>query len=111
MLKFARAVVNEHKEQLGVPYPPSSRPGEFPRRRTGNLRKSTVVRPIRVDEIRRTGQVKVGFLERAFYGEILEYSMDRMGLSASIDKVIRTRVKGGRLPQGLNWIRHPYKTL
>lgn len=111
MLLFARAVANAHKQALATPYPPSSKPGQYPRRRTGNLKRSTVVRPISVSEIQRTGKVSVGFLDRAYYGEILEYEMGRTGLGATIEKIIGSRVAGGRLPKGINWIRMPYQNL
>lgn len=105
---LARAVVNEHKKRISRPYPPASRPGQYPARRTGNLRRSTVAWPRgpgRIDAIRQTKQVAVGFLDRAFYGVILEVKMGRKGLAETIDHVIRTRVKGGRLPSGVVWRR------
>ena len=105
MLKFARAVVNEHRKRLDIPYPPASKPGEYPRKRTGNLKRSTVVRPLSVAEVSSSGQVKIGFLERAYYGVILEYEMGRTGLGKTIQDIIRTRVKGGRLPNGITWTR------
>ncbi len=105
MLLFARAVVNEHKKRISRQYPPASRPGQYPARRTGNLRRSTVVRPISRATVQRTKAVSVGFLDRAFYGVILEVKMGRLGLAKTIDDVIRTRVKGGRLPSGVVWRR------
>lgn len=108
LLLLARAVANEHKKRLSVPYPPASRPGQYPRRRTGNLRRSTVVWPGgtgRVAAVRATKQVAVGYLDRAFYGVILESpKFGRKSLAATVADVIRTRVKGGRLPAGVTWI-------
>lgn len=106
MLLFVRAVVNEHKLRISRQYPPASRPGQYPARRTGNLRRSTVARPLSVGMIQTTRQVEVGFLDKAFYGVILEAKMGRLGLAKTIDDVIRTRVQGGRLPSGVTWRRN-----
>jgi hypothetical protein len=58
-----------------------------------------------VAQIAATGQVRIGFLERAWYGVRLEYDMGRLGLGKTIEDVIRTRVKGGKLPKGMTWTR------
>lgn len=34
---------NEHRKNINRPYPPASTPGEFPARRTGNLRDGTLL--------------------------------------------------------------------
>lgn len=106
MLKFARAVVNEHRLRISRQYPPASKPGEYPARRTGNLRRSTVARPLSVATVAATGQVKIGFLERAWYGVILEYDAGRTGLGQTIQDVIKSRVKGGKLPPNIRWTRN-----
>jgi hypothetical protein len=108
MLKLARAVVNEHKKRISRQYPPASRKGEYPARRSGNLRRSTVVRPLplSVATVRVRGTIKVGFLDRAWYGVHLEANMGRLGMAKTIEDVIRTRVKGGRLPKGVVWRRN-----
>ena len=54
-----------------------------------------MARPASVAAIRGTKQVAVGFLDAAFYGQILEAKMGRLGLAKTIDDVIRTRAKGG----------------
>ena len=113
LLVFARAVVNEHKKRLSRQYPPASKVGEYPARRTGNLRRSTVAWPTgpgRVSTIQQTGQAAVGYLDRAFYGVILETKLRRLSLADTVADVIRTRVKGGRLPAGVVW-RHDKRTL
>lgn len=118
LLKFARLVVQTHKERIstqyqgslarggGGGYRESSKPGEYNWRRTGNLRRSTVVRPRSVAAVASTGQVSVGFLQRAWYGVTLEYEMQRLGLGKTIEDVIKTRVKGGQLPKGVTWTRN-----
>lgn len=103
LLAFARACVNEHKRRLSVQYPPASVPGEYPARRTGNLRRSTVARPKSVATIQSTGVIRIGYLDRAFYGVILETKMRRLSFADTVADVIQTRVKGGRLPKGVTW--------
>lgn len=103
---LARAVVNEHKKRISRQYPPASRPGQYPARRTGNLRRSTVAWPrggSAVDAVRETKQVAVGYLDRAFYGVILEARMGRRSLADTVADVIAMRVKGGKLPPGVVW--------
>lgn len=49
---IAQAVVRQHKEDINRNYYPSrvaSRPGEFPKRRTGNLRKSVGYAPAAIN--------------------------------------------------------------
>ena len=105
LLLFARAVVNEHKRRLSRQYPPASVRGEYPARRTGNLWRSTVARPLSAQLIQRTGRVAVGYLDRAFYGVILK-AKGRLSLDETIVDVIRTRVRGGALPRGIVWTRN-----
>ena len=38
VIKAGLLLRNEHRKNLNTPYPPASRPGEYPRRRTGRLR-------------------------------------------------------------------------
>lgn len=117
LLLFARAVVNEHKKRIstqyqgslarggGGGYRESSHPGEYNWRRTGNLIRSTVVRPISAAQVKASGQVQVGFLERAWYGVVLEYDMHRLGLGKTIEDMIKAKMPGGKLPKGVTWTR------
>lgn len=41
---WAQAAVKLHQKNLNTPYPPASKPGEFPHRRTGKLRRSVLWR-------------------------------------------------------------------
>lgn len=42
--KAGLAVRNKHRKNLNVPFPPASKPGEHPRRRTGRLRDGVLFR-------------------------------------------------------------------
>jgi hypothetical protein len=44
--RVASVLVIEHKRELSKPYPQSSKPGEFPARRTGNLRSDVKTEPL-----------------------------------------------------------------
>jgi len=45
--------------------------------------------------------MRIGYLQRAFYGVILEFDMDRKSLADTINGLL-----GGRsLPDGLTWTR------
>lgn len=98
LMRLAKRIAEKHQENLGTLYPPASKPGQYPRKRTGNLQRSTVVRPRTVREIERTGQVQIGYLQRAYYGVILEYDMDRTRLADTIRDLI-----GSNLPDGIVW--------
>jgi len=43
--KIAKSIVDSYKGALGTPYPPSSAPGEFLRKRSGKLKKSVMSSP------------------------------------------------------------------
>lgn len=63
------------KRRLAIPYPPASRPGQSPHKRTGNLQRSV---DYWLD--RKTLKVWVGPSERAVYGIYLEYGAPRRNL-------------------------------
>lgn len=65
---IAQAVVRQHKEDINRNYYPGrqpSRPGEFPKKRTGNLRKSAGYSPtaINVSTVRKSKEltIKLGY--------------------------------------------------
>ncbi len=70
----ALAYRDEHQTRLGVPYPPASQPGEYPRRRSGVLQASVVV------GVQSPDLITVGYRDAAFYGMILEFYRSRLGL-------------------------------
>ena len=45
--RVATVLVIQHKNDLSTPYPRASRPGEFPRKRTGNLRHDVTTERVR----------------------------------------------------------------
>lgn len=73
----AQTLVIEHKRHLGKPYPAASRPGEFPARRTGNLRSSVSA------EQKARHRVFVGYDQKAPYIERLHDKYRRV-IDASI---------------------------
>lgn len=92
LYKFLRRVVREHKKRLSILYPPSSLPGEYPRMRTGNLRRSVGFTPGTAREIARNGgSARMAYWRRAYYGNILEIKMNRLSLADTIRDLLSAR--------------------
>lgn len=72
MKKIAVRAKEMLQERLDNPYPPASRKGQYPRRRTGNLRSSVTVAPNNIPEIEANDfVVDVFYSDKGFYGNIL----------------------------------------
>ena len=70
--KGAVELQNQMKANITLPYPPASKPGESPRRRTGNLRRSVQVALLGDGRARVGTNVKYGrWLEFGVIGKIL----------------------------------------
>lgn len=94
LLAVADEVANAHVEDLSRKiYPPASRPGQYAAKRTGNLANSVRARPRTIETIKRGRTVAVGYLKRAFYGDILVEKMDRKG-PADTYRRIKNRLPG-----------------
>lgn len=78
------SVANPH------PHLNSSKPGEYPRARTFNLRNSIAFQPSHLNDIKRTLRIAVGYAAGAFYGPIL-VAKGWLGLLDTLD-TIRPRV-------------------
>lgn len=101
LYRLAKEVVERHQKKISTLYPPASKPGEYPRRRTGNLMRSTQVYPRTVRGVEFAGQVRMGYLQRAWYGVRLEFDMGRLSLADTLREVL-----GGRsLPPGVTYRR------
>lgn len=83
-LRNALVLQAEHKRRLSKFNPPphknSSKPGEYPRARTYNLRDAVVIEPASLAIIEETGSVRVGVLIGAKYVESL-VKKGRLGLA------------------------------
>jgi hypothetical protein len=75
LLKKALILQTAHKRHLSVanpkPHDRPSKPGEYPKARTFNLRDAVAIEPRDLGAIRRTLIVRVGVLTTALYGPIL----------------------------------------
>ena len=85
--RMAAAVIfmtNYHQDKLNIsnPFPhlTPSKPGEYPRKRTGFLQKSVAFTPDSIPEIAKTLRIRIGYDANAFYGPRLEIIMKRLGL-------------------------------
>lgn len=87
LLGAATFLQQKLRAELNVAYPPASKPGEFPRRRTGNLREQILVVPDTAKGVLRAGlRAKLGYGKKARYGGTLENRLRRLGLRAILNK-------------------------
>jgi len=85
--------VVQHQSRLGKSNPgplylKSSKPGEYPRKRTGFLQKSVGYQPDDLQDIEKSMTVRLGYDANASYGPRLEIVMRRLGLVKTLDDLI-----------------------
>ena len=89
LLRMAVYFQTQHKLRLNVsnprPYLNSSKPGEYPRARTGFGRDSVMYEPTSRSEVRRDLTIRIGYLVNAFYMPVLELTRNRLGLRKTLD--------------------------
>lgn len=92
--------VKESEKLFSNAYPPASRPGQYPRRRTGTGAKGVVFTPQSVQGIYRKLEVKFGWRRESHYMAILENRRQRLGLQAALNRLRRqlANVVAGRGP-------------
>lgn len=75
LLAGAVLLTTEHQRRLNVanprPYLTPSKPGEYPKKRTGFLQAHVQYQPPTPAEAAALGYVDVGYVANAFYGEVL----------------------------------------
>lgn len=80
---------SQHQKRLGksnpFPHLNSSKPGEYPRKRTGFLQKSVAYSPVSIQEITNKLDIKVGYDANAWYGPVLEVMRKRLGLVKTLE--------------------------
>lgn len=106
-MKLARCaifILNHHQQKLGIPCPSNrvqsvngsptiqyynaSRPGEYPKKRTGFLQSSVASAPTTIPELGKQKRVQIGYARAAFYGPVLEIMMKRLGLVRTLTDLI-----------------------
>jgi hypothetical protein len=92
--------VKEAEKLLSNPYPPASRRGQYPRKRSGVGSKGVVFRPATVPGIYRTLRWTAGWSREAWYMHRLEKKLGRLGLRAAARRLRRqlANVLAGRGP-------------
>jgi len=87
----AAELVSEHQRRIGVmnprPYLDSSRPGEYPRKRTGFGQANVFYLPASPAEIAEAGHVDVGYGENAFYMQALVDNQGRLGIEDTLEEM------------------------
>lgn len=85
----ATELVTEHQRRIGVmnprPYLNSSKPGEYPRKRTGFGQANVIYLPASPAEIAELGHVDVGYAENAFYMQALVDNQGRLGIEETLE--------------------------
>lgn len=90
LLEIGRNLRQAHKQNLSRPYPPASRRGQYPRKRTGSLQRGIYCNPESSDRIAksRSKSVTIGYGMKAsnvgkrpdLYGPHLVNNMARKGI-------------------------------
>jgi hypothetical protein len=80
---------NTHTLRVSRPNPPphadSSKPGEYPRLRTGLGQRALRMVPTTVAEVARSGKVTLGYAKGDHHLLILELARDRLGLARTLE--------------------------
>lgn len=69
------------------PYDNPSKPGEYPKARTGFGRSNHTFQPSTVSGIKAEGRVRIGYNRNAFYMLVLEMAKGRLGLRNTLDAI------------------------
>lgn len=76
---------NQHTQRLGVPYPPASKRGEYPHKRTGFGQANVRYAPADAQAIIAAGlKVRIGIAENAWYMLHLEKAKGRLGFNRTL---------------------------
>jgi hypothetical protein len=91
LLQFASQIVEKHKQNINVKYPPASLPGEYPARRSGKLQRSVYYKPRTPESLEDNSRIKIGYKSQgkpdpAFYSKILA-GRGRLGLADTADNM------------------------
>lgn len=91
LLAVAHAFQAEHRQRVGVqnpfPYHDSSRPGEYPRRRTGQGQAGVIVEPESEGQVAKQLFVDVGYSEDVPYMQLLVDRAQRLGLETTLEEI------------------------
>lgn len=89
LLAAAVAFENEVRVRVSKPNPPpyidSSKPGEYPRLRTGAGQKALAHEPRSLADVQKAGVVRVGYVQGDHHLLILELARDRLGLLKTLE--------------------------
>lgn len=114
--RAALALVSEHRQRLSVPVGAirnargrvqvveRSRPGEYPRRDTGALVNGIAIENKSLQEIMRTGTLRVGLRKAVFYGAYLEVVYHRLGLRRTMRSMISRLMALANVPMRYQFI-------
>lgn len=91
LLRAAVFFQAQHMHRLNIPNPSPhlnpSKPGEYPKKRTGVLQGSVLFEPTDPGEVARLRTIRVGLANNAFYGNVLALNYDRKGLLDTLEEL------------------------
>ena len=89
LVRAAEMFQNQMFQRVSVPNPPphkdSSKPGEYPRLRTGEGQRAIAKLPSTIGEVMRSLKVSVGFQAGKAHLLILELKRNRLGLQKTLE--------------------------
>ena len=85
---FQKGMIKRLSVPNPSPYKTPSGPGEYPRKRSGNLIASVTVEPLDISSIIANDfTVQAGYAASGFYGVILEEHRDRLGIAKALEEM------------------------
>jgi len=107
--RAALALVREHQQRLSTPVgairvrgrvrvTQRSRPGEYPRKDTGALVNGIAIENKTLQDVMRTGTLRVGLRRSVFYGAYLEVVYRRLGLRRTMQSMFARLVALAGIP-------------
>lgn len=89
LLRAAVYVQSHLMQRLNKPYPPASKPGDYPAKRTGHGQAGVVYEPEDAQTVARRQGVKIGYVENVFYMGLLEAFKARLGLKQTVEDLAK----------------------
>lgn len=80
LIAAASHLQTELKKELSIAGPTPSRPGEYPHAQTFQGRNAVVITPSSVAKVAKSMEVRIGYLQNAWYMGYLEEHRKRLGL-------------------------------
>jgi hypothetical protein len=88
LLLAAKVLRSQLRDRINTPYPPASKPGEYPHRRSGTGYRELFIIPETPEGIVQNGMdVWIGWSNLAWYMPFLELKRDRKGIFSLLEEL------------------------